>query len=131
MKKATFILTFLVMLLVLPSAHAEVKTLACKSYETTHELARLYIKNILVRLLELVEEHEESGECSQIVLADKSDMVKMEEGVNDLALWVEEANIVGANFGRPPLEDQFFFVTISQPEGNVVYSLESTRFIQN
>ncbi len=104
--------------------------MACKSFDATHTLARLYLKNALLTLQERVSQYNEAGVCEQISVPDKTHMVKMEKGQDDLNQWLEETNALAASFKRPPITEKFFFVSITLPEGGEVYSLESTRFIR-
>ncbi len=117
------------LLLVFSVAQAEVNTMACKSFDTTHTFARLYIKNAMLKLQALLSEHTQSGNCAHISIPDKSHMIKMRRGQEDLDRWLEETNALAANFKRPPITERFFFVSITLPDGSEVYSLESTRFI--
>ena len=105
------------------------ETVACKDYEKTYALAKLYIRSAMFQLMELLNDYNESGDCSTIIIPDKSHMVKLERGQEELSKWLEQTNILAANMGRPPIEETFFIVSITMPEGNVVYSLESTRFL--
>lgn len=109
---------------------AEVTTMACTSFDATHTLARLFLKNALLTLQERLGQYSEAGVCDQITIPDKSHMVKMEKGQADLDQWLIETNALAANFERPPITEKFFFVSITLAEGEEVYSLESTRFIE-
>jgi hypothetical protein len=105
--------------------------MACKSFEATHTLAEFYIKSAMFRLQNKLDEFVEAGECYKVSIPNKSYMTEIDEGREDIHKWVEDANIIGANFGRPPMENIFFFVSINLPDGGVMYSLESRKFIQD